>query len=175
MENDPGRSGQWRPYDPDRASELAVRLHDYWASKRTGPGDLPGRDDIRPEQIKPLLPFVWLLDFDHATSTFRYRLIGTAVVDGVGKDYTGRTLAECHPKVGDYEVVIGTLLRLIEDARPMWRRGTPMFRHHTEVRALENVVLPLATDRRTPDRVLGMTVFYDSDDRVYLPGILRVR
>ncbi len=174
MKTDPG-PGQWRPYDPARASDLAAGLHRYWASKRAGPDDLPARDDIHPEEIKPLLPYIWMLDFDRATEAFRYRLIGTAVVDGVGKDYTGHTLAECHPNVGDYQVVVGTLLQMMEDARPMWRRGSPMFQHHTEVTALENVILPLATDRRTPDRLLGMTVFYDSDDRVYLPGILRIR
>ena len=70
---------------------------------------------------------------------------------------------------------MGTLLQTMADGRPMWRRGRPMFQHHTEVNALENVILPLATDRRTPDRLLGMTVFFDSNDRVYLPGILRFR
>ena len=174
MTTDPGW-GEWRPYDAARACELVVGLHRYWDSKRANPGELPSRDDIRPEEIKPLLPYVWLLDFDRGTRTFRYRLIGTAVVDGVGKDYTGHNLAECHPNVGDFEMVMGTLLQTIADGRPMWRRGRPMFQHHTEVNALENVILPLATDRRTPDRLLGMTVFFDSNDRVYLPGILRFR
>lgn len=175
MRTDPHGPEAWSLYPPDHASEPAARLHDYWASKRQSSDDLPSREDIRPEEIKPLLPYVWLLDFDRAARSFRYRLIGTAVVDGVGRDQTGQTLAECYPHEDGLDVATRALLRLMDEPSPIWRRGTPMFRHHTEVHRLENLALLLATDRRAPDRILGMTLFFDSDDQLYLPGILRRR
>lgn len=47
-----------------------------------------------------------------------------------------------------------------------WRRGPPGVHHATYVNTLERVVLPLATDGRTVDMLLGMTVFYWNDGRV---------
>lgn len=173
MTIDPHGPANWSAYSPRQASEAAIHLYDYWASKCCGPADLPSRGDILPEEIKRLLPFVWIMDFDRGTRTFRYRLIGTAVVEGVGKDYTGHTLEACHPNVGAYEAAIAALLQLMDDAQPRWRRGAPMFQHLTEAPRLENLILPLAADRRTPDRILGLTLFFDSDDRLYRPGIIR--
>ena len=163
----------WSLYDPRQASDAAVHLYDYWASKRRGPDDLPSRDDIRPEEIKPLLPYLWIMDFDRPTRTFRYRLIGTAVVEGVGEDYTGRTLAECHPDEGAYDIATRALLQLADDAVPLWRVGTPMFHHHAEVLGLENLILALAADRRRTDRILGLTLFFDGEGRLYRPGVIR--
>jgi hypothetical protein len=173
MNLDPHGPENWSPYDPQQASDATRDLHAYWRSKRQDRTDVPSRDDIRPEEIKPLLPFVWIMDYEPRMRSFRYRLIGTAVVEGVGSDYTGRTLAECHPNVGGYEVARRALLSVIDDGVPLWRRGAPMFRHHAEALRLENLVLPLATDRRTPDRILGLTLFYDGDGRLYRPGVIR--
>ncbi|MEQ9334568.1 PAS domain-containing protein [Thalassobaculum sp.] len=173
MQVDPHPPHSWSTYDPRRASDAAVHLYDYWMSKRRDQDDLPSRDDIRPEEIKPLLPYLWIMDFDRPTRTFRYRLIGTAVVEGVGEDYTGRTLAECQPDEGAYDTATRALLRLADDAVPLWRIGTPMFHHHAEVLRLENLILALAADRRRPDRILGLTLFYDSGGRLYRPGVIR--
>lgn len=173
MKIDPFRPDDWVPYSSERASEAAVRLHDYWASKRQAPDMVPSRGDIRPEEIKPLLPFLWIMDFERQTRTFRYRLIGTAVVEGVGRDYTGRTLDECHPNTGAYEFATRALMQILEDRQPLWRRGVPMFHHETEALRLENLALPLASDRRTADQVLGLTLFFDSEDRLYRPGVIR--
>lgn len=171
--SDPHKPGEWLPYWPSRASAPAAQLHDYWASKKPDDGELPSRDDIRPEQIKALLPYLWIMDFERQSQSFRYRLIGTAVVDGVGQDHTGHSLADCYPTPGALEIATRSLLGLIGTGAPMWRRGPPMFHHSTEVTALENIALPLAADHRTPDRILGMTLFFDSRSQVYLPGILR--
>ncbi|EDP62970.1 hypothetical protein BAL199_18996 [alpha proteobacterium BAL199] len=175
MTADPYNPGDWLSYSASGASEPAARLYDYWASKKAGPDDLPSREDIRPEEIKALLPYIWLLDFDRPSRSFRYRLIGTAVVDGVGQDHTGHALADCYPTTGAVEYATRALLELMKAGRPIWRRGTPMFHHHTEVRVLENLALPLAGDHRTPDMILGLTLFYDSQDKLYLPGVLRAR
>jgi len=173
MHVDPHEQEEWSYYDPLRASDAAVHLYGYWASKLRASADVPSRDDVRPEEIKPLLPYLWMMDFDRPARSFRYRLIGTAVVDGVGKDYTGYTLADCHPDPGAYEFATRALLRTIDDAQPRWRHGAPMFHHETEARRLENLILPLAADRQTPDRILGLTLFFDGNNRLYRPSVIR--
>lgn len=173
MQVDPHSPERWSSYDPRRVSDAAVHLYDYWSSKRRGPDDLPSRDDIKPEEIKALLPYLWIMDFDRTTRTFRYRLIGTAVVEGVGEDFTGRTLNECHPEGGAFEAATRALLRLTDDGVPLWRTGAPMFHHHAEVSRLENLILALAADHRRPDRILGLTLYFDGDGRLYRPGVIR--
>ncbi len=173
MTNPSPRPEDWQPYAPERASRAAVHLHDYWASKRSASGRLPTRQDIQPAEIKALLPFLWLMDYEPGQGAFRYRLIGTAVVEGVGRDYTGRTLEQCNPGSGACEFATRALSGMMQDRQPIWRRGAPMFHHETAVLRLENLALPLASDGDNPDQILGLTLFFDSDSRLYRPGVIR--
>jgi hypothetical protein len=175
MDSAPDAPEGWSPYPAERASERATRLHDYWASKRPESDALPARDDIRPEEITALLPHIWLIDFDAGTRSFRYRLMGTAVADGAGRDSTGQPLAASHPSVDGTDVASRGLLWVTTHGRPLWRYGAPAFHHHADIRHVENLALPLATDHRTPDMILGLSLFYDSSGKVFFPGILRAR
>ena len=61
------------------ASAAAARAHEelyaYWARLREG-GRLPGRDDIRPDDFKRLLPTISLIDVQREPMDFRLRLAG---------------------------------------------------------------------------------------------------
>ena len=76
----------------DTVSETSRGLMGYWRSL-AGPGRLPRKSDLDPAAIVPLLPHVTLLEHlgpDH----FGIRLIGTAIVDRIGFDPTGRNIAD---------------------------------------------------------------------------------
>lgn len=75
-------------------------VHAYWMSKMPSEG-LPTRDSIEPSDIKGLLPNVGLIDVLDGGENFRYRLIGTGMVNVFGRDFTGVTLGEAH-KDGEY-------------------------------------------------------------------------
>jgi len=152
---------------------MIVHLHDYWRARCGGTDRLPARADIRTDEIKPLLPFVWLLDFERDTRDFRYRLIGPAVVNGVGGDHTGRTLAEAHDNARLHSRAVRPLLDMMDDERPRWRQGPPLLVHETTDLWLESLILPLAADHRAPDQVLGMTLFLATGRRSYRPRTLR--
>lgn len=65
----------------------------YWEQKR-GDRAMPRRRDIDPlDMPAQLLPHVQLIEIG-AQGRLRLRLVGTAVVDAVGKDATGRFLDE---------------------------------------------------------------------------------
>jgi hypothetical protein len=49
---------------------------------------MPARRDIDPTDIPQLLPHIQLIEA--IGDRFRYRLVGTALVDAFGADYTGR-------------------------------------------------------------------------------------
>src|SRR3546814_11904526 len=72
-------------------------IYHYWSGKRGG-RCYPTRADIRPEEIKRLLPFVLLLDVLDDGRHFRFRLVGTDAASGI--DPTAKLLPEAAPGGG---------------------------------------------------------------------------
>lgn len=70
------------------------RLNQYWEEQRFSRGMLPRRSDIAPDQIRDLLPYIMIVDVEHDPMRFRYRLVGTRVVEYNGFEFTGRYLGE---------------------------------------------------------------------------------
>src|ERR1700693_1844027 len=67
----------------------------YWERKR-GSQTMPRRQDIDPTEIPRLLPHLQFVEAtpDHG---FRYRLIGTALAEAFGHDYTGQHVDDLFP------------------------------------------------------------------------------
>lgn len=133
------------------------RAFAYWRAVHPADG-LPGRQHIQPMDIVPLLPFVWLLDVQHAPFRLRHRLVGTRIVDFMGQDPTGQWMDDAHPEIGitpdffaRYAEVVGTRI-------PSWRRGRPRLGVHRDFVVMENLLLPLARDGREVDMLLALTV-----------------
>lgn len=78
--------------DPSHSrSELVRLLHAWWDAAR-GVEDVPDRSDLRPDEMKRLLPFMFICDAEHDPFRVRYRLVGTRAVEVAGFDITGRYL-----------------------------------------------------------------------------------
>jgi CheY-like chemotaxis protein len=73
-----------------RRNPTLRRAYDYWLKKSAG-RPFPDRADLDPAEIKDVLPHLTIVEVagSDAQPRFRYRLIGTAVVDAVGRDRTG--------------------------------------------------------------------------------------
>lgn len=138
------------------ASAAAARAHEelyaYWAGLRRS-GRLPGRDDIRPDDFKRLLPTVSLIDVRREPLDFRLRLAGTGLYGVYGREITGRTLGEVY-NTGAADYWRRELTKIVEDRRPSvgvhslaWRGVS-----HSSILWLR---LPLATNGRDVDMILG--------------------
>lgn len=66
-------------------------LKRYWDAKR-GSRAMPGRSDIDPVELRRHLGSLILLDVLHGCDDYRYRLIGSKVVQAYGRDSTGKTV-----------------------------------------------------------------------------------
>ena len=55
-----------------------LRLAEYWLSKRAG-RPMPTRADIDPLDIVWALPSIYLVDYERASGTYRYRLAGSEI------------------------------------------------------------------------------------------------
>jgi hypothetical protein len=111
-----------RADDVTPATPVARQLLAYWQSKLSG-RKAPRREDILPEELGSLLPWVILLEVVGSSPRFRVRLAGTGVVREYGVEITGqflddidmgeardrslddhrRAVRECRPVVGSFD------------------------------------------------------------------------
>lgn len=136
----------------DAIHSLRLRqLYTYWRSKATG-GRLPSRAAISPAEIPPLLPYIFLIDVERDPQRFRFRLIGTQIVQWAGRDVTGLYIDD--PIYGPGGSKLG------EEYAEVAARGLPLYTEQPAQRPerdwvfYERLVLPLAQDGRTVDILL---------------------
>jgi hypothetical protein len=72
-------------------------LYRYWLAKRGG-RTMPARSDLEPRGICALLPYLTLLD--KADGQYRYRLLGSAAAQEIGRDLTGGFVGSTRPGSG---------------------------------------------------------------------------
>jgi hypothetical protein len=143
-------------------TSLHVDLYRYWQGRRRD-GRLPARADIDPTAIVALLPHLTLVDI--VDGRFRYRLVGTKVVEDLGRELTGAFIgASVQPP--DYAAKI---CAVYEHARS---RAVPVFAqggYRTPTGAVHSVsrlLLPLAADGRRVDMLIVSRVAHYPDPNV---------
>jgi len=134
------------------ASQEMNAIHDYWLAKR-GRRRMPSRQDIEPTEIPLLLRNVMLIDVLHDPARFRYRLIGTNVVDATGENRTGKCFDSvdffaANPIVREQYVAAVATGEPVHSLEPFYRLDT---RREYEV---ERLLLPLSSDGVTVDMIL---------------------
>ncbi len=132
------------------------RLLAYWHAKK-GDRPAPTRADIDPTEIKPLLPHVGLVDVERAPLRFRFRLTGTEIVKGYGEELTGRYLDEVDLNLHQHEI-IGDYVRAAESGEPSCAFLDYNRKDGRHLR-YERMVLPLSSDGKTIDMLIGGCVF----------------
>ncbi len=143
-------------------------LFGYWREKR-GPGARPARADLDPLEIPTLLPIVGLIDVLDGGARFRYRLMGTEIVDMDGHDPTGRFLDEVLPDSGYADYLIGLLREVTRERRPLY--GESDFRGQDRIqRRVRRLFMPLSGDGRAVDMIFGGQVAAASGRGAQTPG-----
>ena len=139
--------------DPSQFKSPPVRrLAEYWFSK-VAPGRLPSRADIKPEEMRRDLPFVYLIDVASDPLRFRYRLVGTRVSEWTGRDFTGAAVNETEygPQwqriFADYQAVTESKAPAYTEMHGPWVAK--------EYRYYERFLAPLARDGSTVDMLFG--------------------
>ena len=125
---------------------LLNELVAYWEAKRGG-RMAPRRSDIDPIELKAHLPQLLLLDVLQAGVDFRYRLIGTAIVQGMGHDSTGRRVSEVfadHPAL--LKSVLERFRHVVVKQVPIFTRGRTLWVPDREHRRYVAVGMPLSED-----------------------------
>lgn len=88
---------------PDITQPVLRPVLEYWEQKRGG-RKLPGRGDIDPEELKPYLRHLFLIEV-LGGGQFRYRLVGSEITERYGRNSTGKTVRETYaatPVIADW-------------------------------------------------------------------------
>ena len=126
----------------------------YWREKR-GSRSMPRRRDIDPVEVPTLLPHLQLIEIV-AGGRFRYRLIGTALVEAFGRDYTGQ-----YPDVlfDGQRGKITEVYSAVRDAKqPLFLRSRYLTTKEIDLVA-NRLYVPLSEDDSHVNMILGILTF----------------
>jgi hypothetical protein len=146
-----GDEDSFIPPDLRRRAELCA-LHRFWLDKkRRAGGRLPRRSEIRPEDLKPWLGWVNLLEVVDGGRDFVFRLYGSNVAREFGRDLTGRGVGDLPPE--HVPIVTAPFARVIRERVPCASRHHILFEDGRSF-VWERLILPLAEDGATVDILL---------------------
>jgi len=135
-----------------------LQLERYLASKAPA-GGIPGRQDIDPVELKSILSYINLFDVvrDEDRMRFRFRLVGSAQSEALGRDCTGRFIDEIFP--GRSAEPIEAVMRHVVDTRvPHYDEFAAPFPERKHVH-FQRALFPLAGDGYTVDMLIAAYVF----------------
>ena len=130
----------------------------YWDTKRKG-CMAPPRSAIDPIEIPRHLPHLFMLDVIDAGADFRFRLIGTEITRGLGRDSTGRhfsDLFQTQPK--SLAKLLARFALVVEEKRPSFSRGRIFWHADKTHCSFAAVSVPLSDDGATVNIILSELV-----------------
>ncbi|WP_416898777.1 MAG: PAS domain-containing protein [Minwuia sp.] len=137
-------------------SAAITGIHDLWQS-RLRDGLLPARRDFLPEDFRPWLGHVSLVDVEGRPPRFRWRLIGTSIARQMGRDVSGFWFHDIYDDGirEDYDAKFATA---VDTRAPAYFAGDLEFVGR-EFRSFRSVHLPLAANGRDVDTLLLLLDF----------------
>tara|TARA_R110002167_G_scaffold363314_1_gene583264 strand:- start:44 stop:547 length:504 start_codon:yes stop_codon:yes gene_type:complete len=128
-------------------------LHRLWQQKCRA-GRLPARKDFDFAELKPFFGRVFICQVNEERTDLTFSLIGTEIVDHMGADSTRKTVSQVMGRD-----VLRLDLHLLAYPRAVREYGFVGWRERErEHKPFETVVLPLADDGVTVDRLFGSII-----------------
>jgi hypothetical protein len=114
----------------------------------------PSRADIRPADIKSLLPDVMIWNVGKDATPHTIRLVGENIVRFVGVNNTGNPATAGMPE--EAAATMSAVLNEVAETRsPRFRIGKAFWHREKSYRDFEACYLPLSADGETIDMILG--------------------
>lgn len=137
-------------------SELLTRIHLVWLDAR-GRAEMPARGQIPASALEPMAGQMLIFGIERDPFDFRYLEMGSRMRELSNDDYTGRRLSEI-PHQRPPSLVWDHLTAAV-DARAPVRGALPYVGRRRDISSIFHIVLPLAEDGETPDRLLVCVEF----------------
>ncbi|QDO96129.1 PAS domain-containing protein [Ferrovibrio terrae] len=155
--------------DLDSATPRLRLAFEYWAAK-CGSRPMPSRADLDPAEIKPLLPYLILMDVLRDakpgwTLDFRYRLIGTVTDAMMNARYTGKWMSELPHQQPDSR--IWQNLASVTDTRQPHISRVPYVGPHKDFMSVVDLVMPLSADGTSVNMLFCIVDFVPRETPAY--------
>ena len=132
-------------------SQRIRTLNAYWLDRAKG--KVPSRSEIDPVDVRELLPNLMMIDILGDPPRFRYRLVGTRVVQYTGFDFTGRCIDEM--VFQGREFMIQCYHRMLAEKRPVFGHYAWLVRSR-HFGQCEFGLFPLSDDGNTVNRAISI-------------------
>ena len=152
--------------DPKDAVPAVIgAVRDYWASKCRG-ARLPSREQIRPAEIKAWLPHILLVDVLEGGADFRYRVVGTRIMQDFTTSPTGRRMSDVIAPFGAPAVneTLRVYRGVVEGRAPLQMRGSGAW-YAQGAKTFDAVLAPLSDDGERVNMIFGAFVFVFEEKR----------
>ena len=133
-----------------------LRLLEYWIEKKAD-RIAPARRDIQPTEMRDFLPNVFLVDVEERPMRFRFRLVGTEIVELFGIDVTGRYVDELD--FSDRAPAVHAYYAAVVTTREPNCHAVQFTRGNGRHLSYERVILPLSSNNVAVDMLLGGICF----------------
>lgn len=137
-------------------------IYAYWDGKRLG-RRMPSRADLDPVDIPSFLPNVILADVLHDPVRFRYRLVGTDIVDKRGFDPTGKPIGDVN--FGKSKDFVLALYRDVIESRRVKFVDVPYVEPRGWYVYSERLLMPLSDDDDRVNMVFIYALWKDAVTR----------
>ena len=144
-------------------------LYRYWLSKR-GSRIMPARSGINPADFPQLLPYMMIID--RAGDQFRYRQVGSAIVEAVGYDATGVTVGSYIAAPETAAQARAIFKRVFTAAGPVFAIGEYIHKSNTNIR-FSLLTVPLSEDGVAVDMAISTLIARLNPSFVPEPGWLK--
>jgi hypothetical protein len=148
-----------QPENMDNVHPKIRKIFKYWTAIHPESG-LPGRQHFDPVDVPDLLAHIRLVDVVGEPPRFRVRLCGGRIRDHFGSCQRDRYYDEMFPAFAT-RPSFRDFMAAIETHAPQLHRGHCELNPEKEFIPLERIVLPLASDGKTVDMLLVVSLFGD--------------
>lgn len=151
------------PEVADKICSLRIRTaYNYWLSICNG-RQFPSRQDINPVDIPNLLPYVFLVNVPENQQEMNIRLLGSAIVDFLGHDPTGKLLQEHLHDDNSIQLLDG-YHQVLENRCGHYLENS-LFTGCSETIRYNRLLCPLSSDNQNIDCIFGAVSF----ERIHPP------
>jgi hypothetical protein len=138
----------------DITSELVLQFHQRWQDAGNH-GGIPSRRAFPTENLKQWLGSIQIVDVVGDGEDFRHRLIGTKIVEAVGRDLTGKKVSECTYEIGT-EQMLARYRYTLAQRGCVFRRGRAVWAPDKSWRQFEMITAPLSDDGARIDQLISV-------------------
>lgn len=132
-------------------------LLDTWRTVR-GDRHLPDRRDFDPLDMVPILPMLWMCDYEPAADIFRFRLAGERIREAHGQPIIGYPVTDLVQDDGHKQVLHGILKRVIDEPLVLFTDG---YLYHCQERYVRGCRLIFPMTSNDGMGLIGVTAMHE--------------